>query len=146
MWVKLSPNRTDSCFPSLSPLKTHVKLFLNTVSLHWYKLKINYFTITCNRILTEEKKKQKNKKTKFDKTFLLKVQYPNWSWGQKVSVRITTIILHNSERVKFPTSFMNFIRVRVCVCTCRLTTSNLVAGVLDTCCTHNCPFSVHSLS
>ena len=29
--------------------------------------------------------------------------------------------------------------------TCKLTTSSLVAGVLDTCCTHNCPFSVHSL-
>lgn len=29
--------------------------------------------------------------------------------------------------------------------TCKLTTSNLVAGVLDTCCTHSCPFSVHSL-
>lgn len=29
--------------------------------------------------------------------------------------------------------------------TCRLITSNLVAGVLDTFCTHNCPVSSHSL-
>ena len=28
---------------------------------------------------------------------------------------------------------------------CRLTTSRRVAGVLDTCCTHSWPFSVHSL-
>lgn len=144
MWVKLSPNRTDSCFPCLSLLKTHVKLLLNTVSLHWHKLKLKSFHNNMQYNITEEKKTKKKNRTKFGKTLLLKVQYPNW--GQGVSVRITTTILHYLKRVKFPTSFMNFIRVRVHVCTCRLTTSNLVAGVLDTCWTHNCPFSVHSLS
>lgn len=33
---------------------------------------------------------------------------------------------------------------RISSCSCRLTTSNLVAGVVDTSCLHNCPSSSHS--
>ena len=50
LWVKLSPHRTNSCFPCLSLLKTHVKLLLNksqTNADNWVEVQL-YSVITCN--------------------------------------------------------------------------------------------------